>query len=357
MTEDLNALIVGCGRMGTRLNQAPFGPNYPESVKPISHAESIEQLSGIELTGLVDTNEELLRRCCTKYGVPGYKSLEVALRESYFDIVTVATRTPPRFDIINLCVEAGIKLMHVEKPLCNSVIQLLKLEELASTRDFGLTLGTFRRYCDLFVETREEAYSGKYGKPLRAYIEYGVGPLMWSHPHSFDMANFVANDREALRVRSMMCNLKAERGLGSGMIEIESDPEHVYSHIVYDDFEVFVTPKNGYTFCIECEAGRVGLAGDGLSDLVTKRLDQSPYYMVATGKGEEDIRQRRSRSMVDGEKTGSKAPLSLLLESADNSELRNIVTSLSLSAQRLLFASAQSALENRWIEPRHLDDR
>ena len=62
--------------------------------------------------------------------MPGYADYRQLLDALRPELVTVATRTPERADIIAAAVAAGARALHLEKPLCNSVAQLAHLEAL-----------------------------------------------------------------------------------------------------------------------------------------------------------------------------------------------------------------------------------
>ena len=51
-------------------------------------------------------------------------------------------------------INAGVKAIHLEKPICNSVKQLEELFSLVKNNDISLTYGTIRRYFDIYNKQR-----------------------------------------------------------------------------------------------------------------------------------------------------------------------------------------------------------
>ena len=104
----------------------------------------------MDLVGVCDIAPELLASASAKFGVKGFLDDRELLRSLSPDVVTVATRTPERPGIVADAIAAGARALHLEKPLCNSVEQLDRLESLFADPSLACTFGTLRRYMPIF---------------------------------------------------------------------------------------------------------------------------------------------------------------------------------------------------------------
>ncbi|MCZ8501941.1 Gfo/Idh/MocA family oxidoreductase [Vibrio lentus] len=125
--------VIGCGRMGAQKSERLEGI-VPSGWLPISHAESIEQTDIMSLVALSDNDENRLTEVSSDYDVDEkYLDYEKLLKDVQLDIVTVATRTPMKFDIIKSSILKGVRGIYVEKPLSNSLRKTVELLELADS--------------------------------------------------------------------------------------------------------------------------------------------------------------------------------------------------------------------------------
>ena len=108
MVSKKKVLVIGCGRMGWRDN-IPIPEHASKNLLPISHIESVNESSDLILSGIVDTNFEILKKAERKLKVDVFTSLDLALKTCKPDIVTIATRTPPKTQILVDCIKNGIK--------------------------------------------------------------------------------------------------------------------------------------------------------------------------------------------------------------------------------------------------------
>ena len=105
---------------------------YAEIFFPLSHADAINQHENLNLKALCDTNKEILNNVANHFQVKSkFLDFNKMLRDINPELITVATRTNVRSHIIQKAYDYGVKkVMHVEKPLCNSMRELLTLEKI-----------------------------------------------------------------------------------------------------------------------------------------------------------------------------------------------------------------------------------
>ena len=120
---------------------------FPKFYLPYSHAEAVKAHPNLNLVGLCDTSVTALTKAKELYpDVQCFRDPEKLLNEVTPDLICIATRTPQRFELIELCIKNGIRLLHVEKPLCNSYGQLMQISKMIEKTNAHFTFGAIRRY-------------------------------------------------------------------------------------------------------------------------------------------------------------------------------------------------------------------
>ena len=120
MARIIDSAVVGCGRMGCTTSDLvkKISPKY---FFPLSHADAINQHENLNLKALCDTNNEILNNVANHFKVKSkFLDFNKMLQDINPELITVATRTNVRSQIIHKAFDNGVKAMHVEKPLCNS---------------------------------------------------------------------------------------------------------------------------------------------------------------------------------------------------------------------------------------------
>ena len=150
--------------------------------------------------------------------------------------------------------------MHVEKPLCNSMKELLSLEKILNKDDFYFTWGAIRRYLSPYQYALNLVESGVYGKLQEIKINFGASSLFWTHPHSIDLIIWAAGNRDLQSVQAKLGKLDNN----DNKKIIENDPE-VLSTILYFDDGVIgnITRGNGLDFVLTCEDAELNVRADG----------------------------------------------------------------------------------------------
>src|SRR5262245_32320722 len=112
----LRAAVIGCGRIGSR-TLPELASLLPPGWLPLSHADATRCVPGLRLDALCDTNPENLKRAQQDHGVArGYSDLQALLNEIEPEILSIATRTAGRCDIIEQASRSGVRGIHLEKP-------------------------------------------------------------------------------------------------------------------------------------------------------------------------------------------------------------------------------------------------
>jgi predicted dehydrogenase len=169
----VRAVVIGCGRMGVL--PRPAG-SFPPGWLPLSHAESVRE-AGFDLVALCDVSPDRLAKATQTYGVPGYADFRKMLAEVRPDLVTIATRTPEKRQIVEACKD--VPFLYIEKPLANTLADCRHM----LTR--SLAYGVNRRYHATYRQAREMMSDVR-----EVVFEFGRAALLWTHPHCMDLALF-----------------------------------------------------------------------------------------------------------------------------------------------------------------------
>lgn len=272
----MRAGLVGCGRMGSFTSDA-VKQFAPSCWFPLSHAEAISVQNDIELFGICDSNRENLDRSSAIYpNAQRFDTHQALLEKCNPDLVALATRTVGRADMMLDCAISGVRALHVEKPLCNSVAELGRLKPLFADPDMFVTLGAIRRHMPVFRQAQKIASAGSLGEIQEISVNFGPGALYWSHPHSVDLALFFAWPQKPVAVQARLDNVEIDRDLPSRII---SDPTVVAATIWFEGGIVARIGRTaGCDVIIGCQLGTVAVRSDGHVLEVSQSSDGNPYF-------------------------------------------------------------------------------
>ncbi len=268
--------VVGCGRMGAKSSTRLEGV-IPSGWLPISHVESILSTKSIELSALSDISSATLKSTGGVYGISNlYVDYRELLSEVRPDILSIATRTPEKKDIILSAFENSVRGIYIEKPLSNSLADSLVI--LAKAREVGchISYGVNRRYHQIYRKARDVLRQGTLGKLKEVSIEFGTSPLFWTHPHSMDLLLFFAGSPKTVR-----CYLDSETVQMVSASKMDSDPIIRDAYFTFENNVVGrITQGDGFSVRILCSEGSMTIHGDGaFIQLSTLPDDGAPYFL------------------------------------------------------------------------------
>lgn len=340
-TGKMRAAVIGCGRMGAVTSDA-MRRFAPAAWMPLSHAEAVVAQPSLELVGVCDIEPGLLASAVARFGVPGYANYQELLDKLRPELVTVATRTPERPDIIAAAVAAGARALHLEKPLCNSVAQLTQLEALLETPSLACTFGTLRRYMPIYRRALEFTGGAEFGGLNQVQVNMGKAPLMWTHPHSIDLLLFFAGDRRVKGVSAHFAAGSVERQ-GS---RLDGDPVVVSVLFEFDDgLTGLIGQTGGCDVILAGSNGMITVESDG------RRL------RVRSSEGEDAYWDRHHVEEADGDPGGTRLALDRLVDGLNGNTNQVLADKRAiLTGQRLLLACGQSHLAGgAAVDPNELD--
>jgi scyllo-inositol 2-dehydrogenase (NAD+) len=342
----MRAAVVGCGRMGAFPSES-VQRFAPRCWFPLSHAEAIVAHPALTLEALCDADPQALQRAASAFRVGRcYRDYRQLLQESRPQLLGIATRTSGRAQIIQDAVAHGVRALHVEKPLCNSVAELAALEVTLGRDELFCTYGTLRRYMRVYRAALERAQSGEYGELREIRVNMGRGLLYWTHPHAVDLILWAAGGRRVAGIQARLGDV-----VRGGAAELVSDPYVVSATIYFEDGLVgHITQAPGSDLYLSCRDGEVTVENDGRALSVARSAGADPY----------PTRVALTAPPVPAAGEGTLTPMSQLAgclageaeQLRDNSEVKAQM----LRGQRILFAIAQSHLEHsRLVDLREVD--
>ncbi len=338
MLQKLSAAVIGCGRMGAFTSDSVLS-YAPDCCFPLNHAEAITAHPRLHLKSLCDLNTTTLLNAAKKFDVT-HKYLDPfkLINTEKPALLSLATRTLGRAEIILHAIDSGICAIHSEKPLCNSVSELEELTKALDSSDIFFTWGAIRRFFGVYRQALALANSGRYGRLREVRVNMGSASMFWTHPHSIDLLLFAAGGR---RIEGVQARLENVMSTGP-LVEIDSDPKIVTASVYFeDDFSGHITQGIGCDFILSCETGEILVRADGACLELYSCMDS--------------IYPRRSELEVTThtDPSGTLGPISQLVGCLDgdlvaqknNRELKRDI----VSAQRIAFAMLQSHLEGSRI--------
>ena len=199
MTEHkpLHAAVIGLGRMGSTYDDE-IGP-YSRWQSPHAHAACYRAVAGIELVAGADPHEGQRAAFAARWSLDParvYADHREMLARERPDIVSIATSTRPRADIVQGVVDAGsgVRAIWAEKPLSMSLEESDRM--VAACRDAGIILavGASRCWDATYNRMRALIDQGAIGKPLQIIA---LAPANLSHmgSHSLTLLAYLAGGR------------------------------------------------------------------------------------------------------------------------------------------------------------------
>ncbi len=274
---ELKGAVIGCGRMGAKSSTRLEGI-VPSGWLPISHAESIINAKSVSLVALSDINPVELNNAGNLYNIQRlYRDYTELLLTERPDIVSIATRTPLKDEIISSSCKSGVKGIYVEKPIANNIADCRKILELSSKYSCFLSYGVNRRYHYIYRHAKEILSSGELGDMLEITIEFGTAQLLWTHPHSMDLLIFFAG-----YPASIQCNLEEKSLNYVNPMMVDSDPIIENAIFSFENGLVGrISRGQGGVVRILCSEGTLTIHGDGAFIQVSKKSHANSEYFLS----------------------------------------------------------------------------
>jgi scyllo-inositol 2-dehydrogenase (NAD+) len=278
MSNVLTAAVIGCGRMGA-YTRPELEYSMPKGWLPHNHAAAIKATDDIDLIALSDVSEEALIAAASCHDVRStYTDYREMFKEKSLDIITVATRTDVRPEIIKVAIAAGVKGIHAEKPLSQSVKQGKDILDLLRSGGVGFTYGVYRRYIPVYRQAKEICESGELGELWQVSVSFGKTQLLWSLPHVADLLLFFSGAKKVDWVTGVV-------NFSDGSIItddcVDDDPVVETATVMFENGVIgIINAAGGLSVKLSLTGGEITIGADG-SWLEISRHNKhirTPYY-------------------------------------------------------------------------------
>lgn len=180
----MRAAVVGVGAMGQH------------------HARVYNDLDGVELVAVADTDPTRAELVGRRLRVPAYVSLEEMIERERPDLVSIAVPTVAHHRVARAVIERDVHLL-VEKPIAVTLEEAWDLITLASARGVHLAVGHIERFNAAVIELKRRLSSGELGeiyqihaRRLSAFPRHvrDVGVIMDLATHELDIMRYLLDD-------------------------------------------------------------------------------------------------------------------------------------------------------------------
>jgi len=168
MRQGFSTLIIGCGAIAGGYDEGDIaGPDIQ------THAKAFQHHDGFNLTGCIDQDHARAQEFARIWQVDQvYESLDQALADRNFDVISVCTSTPGHEKILRKLHSAIPKLVFCEKPLTD---RIATARDMAALYQGGMAVNYLRRFDPDIRRLARRIADGEYGDLLSAEACYNKG--------------------------------------------------------------------------------------------------------------------------------------------------------------------------------------
>lgn len=238
MATQYKACLIGCGRMGSTIDDEVAGRPDAYLWLPFSHAAACVECERTDLVAVSDVISEKAESIRQRYDAARcYTDYREMIAIEQPDIVCIATRPATHAEITAYAAENGVKGIYCEKPLCCSIEEADAMVEAVEKYGVKFNYGTQRRFMPFYRKMRELIDAGEIGDVQCVIAQYGASSALWGLTHAADMLLYMAGDAEIDFVQgTIICNdedwegnrLNADPAIAGGYVRF-SNGVHGYN--------------------------------------------------------------------------------------------------------------------------------
>lgn len=182
----IRAALLGLGNIAWK-----YDANRPENDFALTQAGALRRHPCVELVGGCSPDTED-RQGFSDWagGLPVFAAPNDMLEQLQPDLVGICSPTADHFHHAGLCLEAGIRLLWLEKPPTSDTAQLRHLIRQAEKRQAIVCVNYFRRYLPSYRQLKRIIQEQAYGSCLNIRITYSPG-LARNGVHLLDQLFFL----------------------------------------------------------------------------------------------------------------------------------------------------------------------
>jgi predicted dehydrogenase len=193
----------------------------------MEHAEAIERLDDVELTGFFDVSQKARTEAERIRSKPAYGSLNNLLHDQRPDVVIVATPPRVRLHLIEQIVQSdAVRGIVIEKPLALTLQDARQIRSMCDSHRIAMAVCYQLRFSQEFVRLKEAVEANQIGEVQ--FIHAGCyGNLFNQGPHIIDMAQWLMDARPVQWIMAQGCDEPREL---AQLTEIPADFSHDKNH-------------------------------------------------------------------------------------------------------------------------------
>lgn len=263
MAKQYRACLVGCGRMGTTIDDEVR--DHPDSRLwlPYSHAAACAAVDRLELAAVADLLPEKVEQAQERYRVPtGYTDYREMIVRERPHLLCIATRPATHFETVLFAVEHEVRAIYCEKPLCCSMQEGDDMADACIRHGCRFNYGTQRRYSPVFRSVRAMIDRGEIGQPEAVVAFCGPGAAMWGHTHTTDMLMYLAGD-PGVEYAQATVNAREEDWAGDRLL---TDPGILSGYVRFSNgVHGYLTAGTGDEYEVRGSEGTLRVLNNGSS--------------------------------------------------------------------------------------------
>ncbi len=166
--ENFSLLIIGCGAIAGGYDQEDIeGPNI------LTHAKAFKSHAGFDLAGCLDADLKTAQDFADIWGVEAaYESLEQAMRDRNFDIVSICTPASSHELYLRQLQNYNVRFIFCEKPIADN---LKTAREMAAFYPDNMAVNYIRRFDPEIRQLAKDIQDNKYGGFISGKAHYNKG--------------------------------------------------------------------------------------------------------------------------------------------------------------------------------------
>ncbi len=187
-----NAAIVGVGNIACYLDT-------PNSENILTHAHAYKEHKDTALRCACDVDNDKLEHLENSYGwIKRYNSLELMLKNNYFDILSICSPTKFHFENLKIALQnRDLKIIICEKPFVETLDQIDEIEPLLISSNKRVIINFIRSFNPSFLELKKEVSS--FGDAVNFNFTFTKG-LFHNGSHALDMVEFLLGEILEIKV-------------------------------------------------------------------------------------------------------------------------------------------------------------
>jgi predicted dehydrogenase len=184
------AALIGLGNIAWK-----YDANQPDAPFALSQAGAMLRQGGVRLAGGCSPDaDDRAAFAAWSGGLPAFTNPTAMLSSLRPELVGICSPTAMHFEHARLCLEAGVRILWLEKPATETVDQLETLIHLARDARATVCVNFFRRYLPVYRQLRRMLLQEELGECRLLRVLYSPG-LARNGVHLLDQLFFLTGAR------------------------------------------------------------------------------------------------------------------------------------------------------------------